>query len=124
MAITMPAIAPPDIELKGEEVADAEAELEVVDENEEVVPMPEEPVDWDVEEVVAATAINLRGSKVYELAVGLAEDREEYNEFKSPLLMFVRVSWAEDQHIFIWPFVWVHISLQYYINVVPSCRIR
>lgn len=124
MAITMPAMAPPDIELEGEEGADAEAELEVVDENEEVVPMLEEPVDRDVDEVVAVTAINLRGSKVYELAVGLAEDREEYNEFNEPLLIFVRVSWAEDQHIFIWPLVWVHISLQYYISVVSRCRIR
>lgn len=49
MAITMPAIAPPDVELDGEEVADAEAEereLEIVAKDEEVDVMLEElPVD-------------------------------------------------------------------------------
>ncbi|QDS72916.1 hypothetical protein FKW77_007890 [Venturia effusa] len=132
MAMTIPAIAPPDIGLEGDEVAVAEAalrgdevavaeaalrgdelavaetelELEVMDEDRDVEMLLEElPVDCIVEEVVAVTAINLRGSKVYELAAGLTEEREEYNEFKAPLLIFVRVSCAEDQQMFIWPLV-------------------
>lgn len=113
--MTMPAIAPPDMDLDVEDVDDAEAELalEAVDEDEEVVVMLEKPaVDCVVEAVVAVTAIKLRGLKVYELADGLAEDNEEYNEVNDPLLMFVRVSCAEAQQMFIWPAVCVQISLQ------------
>lgn len=65
MAMTTPAMAPLEIELDGEEVADAEAEveLEAVDEDEEVR-LEEWPVDCVIEEVVAVAAINLRGSKM------------------------------------------------------------
>jgi hypothetical protein len=111
--ITMPAIAPPDNE---DEVAEADAEVELVDEESEV--------DRDVEEVVAVAAIKARGSNVYELAEGFAEVREEYNEFSELLLIFVRVSWAELQQMLIWPEVCVHISLRGNVSMTLCIRLK
>jgi len=100
----MPAIAPPDSELEDEDVAEGEAdedaELEPADEAVDV--MLEDPtVDFETEDVVAVAAIKTRGLKVYELAEGLAEAREEYADCSALLLMLVRVSWAELQQILI-----------------------
>lgn len=94
-------------------MADADADEEIVGKPVKLVPESTEDPDAerDEAEVVAVAAINASGSNVYELADGFAEERERYNELRDLILMFVRVSWAEDQHILICPKFWVHTSL-------------
>ncbi len=127
--ITMPAMAPPDTVLTstvwtvaaGVSVAEVVVvEVLVASAGDVVGPVVVgwDDVGWDEAEV-CVTAIRARGSKVQELADGLAELRDEKVSFKALTLMLVSVSWAEFQQMLIWFGAPVQISLPAH---TPSAR--
>ncbi len=70
-------------------------------------------VDVDVAlDEVCVSAIKATGSKVHELAAGVAELSDENACSSEDLLMLLSVSWAALQQILIWLAAWVQLSLR------------
>lgn len=108
--ITIPAMAPPlrDDEEEGE----AEGDEEGKEEEETTGVVVDEVVSRVVGvDVVCVAAMRAWGSKDQELALGLAEESDEYVWFRVVELMLRRRSWARAQQMLIWPTAPVHTSL-------------